>query len=173
MNSSHTPKGGRGRIGWQRPSKPFQSPTTDTRDAFGATNSPDLRALIGRLERDQAKPCFVITARWLAGELSWETAAAEASTVEWGDELLYIRGLYRITVGEHEGARADLAQVAADHPDWSERPTCESLLRWYGRQTPETLAALPRAPRIPGDTGGSAPRDPAIKPAPGPVGSDF
>ena len=47
----------------------------------------------------------------------------------------------------------------------------DALLRWYARQTPETLAARPRAPAIVARTAPLPADKPADKPAA--AGSDF
>ena len=117
-------------------------------DRIGQASSPDLRQLLATYQSEKALPCYQISARWLAGEVSWEDALHEAAADEWGDTLWYVRGLYHLTIGEHAAARADLAKVIVEHPDWHEAWTCQALLRWYDRQTPEALAALPRAPVI-------------------------
>jgi len=135
-------------------------------DRIGKAASPDLRPLIERFIREGAMPCYTISARWLAGEVAWEDALAEASVVEWGDELWFVRGIYHLTIGEHDAARADLAKVASEHPDWNERWTCEALLRWYATQTPESLAARPRAAVIPPIAATGRPH-PAAPPATG------
>ena len=131
----------------------------------------DLHKLIAFYTRHHGEPCYQISARWLDGELPWDTALAQAAQVKWGDTLVYTRALYRLTIGEHDGARSDLAEVAAKHPERTERHTCDALLRWYARQTPETLAARPRAPAIVARTAPLPADKPADKPAA--AGSDF
>jgi hypothetical protein len=39
--------------------------------------------------------------------------------------------------------------MIARHPHWIESTDGGSLLRWLAKQTPEALAALPKAPPLP------------------------
>jgi hypothetical protein len=39
-------------------------------------------------------------------------------------------------------------EVIDKHPNWTEVPTCKSLLKWYQTQTPESLAKIATAKPI-------------------------
>jgi hypothetical protein len=53
-----------------------------------------------------------------------------------------------MTTGDHATAKMRFQEVIDKHPNWTEVPTCKSLLKWYQTQTPESLAKIATAKPI-------------------------
>ena len=85
---------------------------------------------------------------YLSGAETWEICKARIPTVVDGEDLLYFRAWVDLTTGDHAAAKAGFADIFARHPKWFEAPSCRDVLAWYGRQTEETLAKLPKAKPI-------------------------
>ena len=97
--------------------------------------------------------------KWYTGQISWEEAIARRTTTVDGDAILWLHALHCCTVGEHDQAQRDMQEMNTAHPTWIESGLRQGLMRWYGRQTPATLAALPKAAPLPAQRGTPTPEE--------------
>jgi tetratricopeptide (TPR) repeat protein len=147
---------------------------------------PSLTAVREEMTHFKARPSTLNSLAFLFDERSREEALAAAATVEDGDEVLLYLALDALAHGQHDQARADLRELVELHPRWVEAGQARSVLGWYARQTPETLAALPRDPSqrrvavvpipprtVPGGGAGPARDEPMVPAPPAPPVNDF
>ena len=98
-------------------------------------------------------------AKWYTGEVTWEEATQRRATTPDGDRILWLHALHCSTTGDHQQATLDLQEMAKTHPTWREGALSQGLLRWYSRQTPASLAALPTAAPLPAQRGAPTPEE--------------
>jgi hypothetical protein len=98
-------------------------------------------------------------AKWYTGQITWEEALARRAATVDGDAILWLHALHCSTVGEHDQAKQDLQEMITAYPTWIESDIGKGLLRWYSRQTPQTLAAQPKAPPLPAKRGTPTPEE--------------
>jgi hypothetical protein len=110
---------------------------------------PDWAALAAEADGTSASPGQRLFLAWYTGKSTWEEVAARMPTVDEGEELLWFRSLHEVTLGNYDVARTLLPPMIEHHPDWIESADAGALLTWLAKQTPERLAALPKAKPLP------------------------
>ncbi len=106
---------------------------------------PDWGEVEAGLRRNRGEPYHDLAFDWLSGVVLWEESAARAPMVEYGDDLFYFHGLVALTTGDHALAKRRFQEIVDKHPTWTEATTSRALLRWYEKQTAESLAKIPTA----------------------------
>jgi PA14 domain len=116
-------------------------------------------------KRKNPSPWIDLAIDWLSGDISWDDALVRSADVQDGDQLLYVRCWVDLTTGQHEDAKRGFTSLINKHPTWYEADVAKAMLRWYAKQTPESLAQLPLAkPVVP---------KPGVKAPPKPGANDF
>ena len=104
-------------------------------------------------------PVYALAWRWIAGDATWTEITAQQEATHDGDVLLYLRGLYLITLGRFEDAKAPLEELCTRHPQWTESHKARALLAVLPRLG---AAKLPVARPLANDgPEGAAPTRPA------------
>jgi tetratricopeptide (TPR) repeat protein len=86
---------------------------------------------------------------WYSGQKTWDAVVSRLPETPDGDEVYWYRGLQDLTSGDFPAA-VDAWKKTDRHPNWIESADSDMLLAWYGRQTPKSLAKLPKAKPLPG-----------------------
>lgn len=111
-------------------------------------SEPDWPETLRRIQDLTPSPDIALSVAAIANATTEAELVTLMAAIPDGDVALYYRGLYRLTIGDHEGARKDLGAVVARHANWFECYTARNLLDWYAAASPAQLAALPRATPI-------------------------
>jgi hypothetical protein len=92
---------------------------------------------------------FTTAGRWLAGKAEWDQVLATESDQQRQAELGFIHALYTMSIGNHDGAQAELRDVLTRlYPSNTYHPFAKACLAWYARQTPEQLKSLRGSPPL-------------------------
>ncbi len=118
---------------------------------------PAWEELLTQMADPQNAPAVRLFLGWYTGQQSWEKVVAHIPQTQDGDEVFWYRGLHEVTLGNFAAARELLTPMITTHPSWTESADAGSLLRWLAKQTPETLAALPKAKPLPVSPGDPTP----------------
>ena len=103
---------------------------------------PDPVALDQQLQKNGNPEVYVLASQWVTGRIPWAEADAARGTIKDGDALLYLRGLYLLTIGQQDQAILMLQQMLTTYPTWSEIPKCQGLIAALAKGT---LKGLPQA----------------------------
>jgi hypothetical protein len=129
-----------------------------------AGREPD-RAQVEAAFKDYGPPAaYALAWQWISGRATWAEVSAQQEATTDGDVLIYLRGLYLITLGRFAEAKTTLEDLRARHPDWTESQKAAALLAILPRLIE---AKLPLAKPLANDGADVA------APAPGAPANDF
>lgn len=119
-----------------------------------ANTEPDWAELRELANDKRLSPAQRLFLAWYTGDQKWAAVVAQIPETSDGDEVYWYRSVHDLTSGDFPAA-IDAWQKTNRHPNWIESADADMMLDWYGHQTPETLAKLPKAKPLPTRSSGN------------------